>query len=458
MLTAGAGRSDITPPVGIAHAGWGAATHQRAEGVDMPFYATALFVTDGELEIAIVDLDIGVLTNEDDGSIREEVAKVSGIMPENLRLSATHTHSGPVNRQSWLDKGMELIGPYWDSLPERVANAVNTARHNAKPAHVGVGKGASNINVNRRPALDNGTLFTGRNWDGVVDEEVGVVAINDTSGAPIATILNFACHPTILGPANKLLSPDYPGYARKVVEQYGGGLCLFLQGAAGNCGPTHGFIGEVAVAQWLGERLGLEAAKVRLEIDPVPRKERLVEVVQSGADLGMYEDEPTGEPDNTLRVINTTATLPVQDFPSIANAQADFDDAVATLNDARANKPEDQVKLAVSNAKRAGFVLGNATRTADGPMGMPVQAMRIGPAALVAIPVEAFCEIGIAVKGASPAEQTLFSGYTNGYMGYMPMADNFEEGGYEVVTTPMAAGAAEETINVCTDAVKALWR
>jgi len=458
MLTAGAGRSDITPPVGIAHAGWGAATHQRAEGVDMPFYATALFVTDGELEIAIVDLDIGVLTNEDDGSIREEVAKVSGIMPENLRLSATHTHSGPVNRQSWLDKGMELIGPYWDSLPERVANAVNTARHNAKPAHVGVGKGASNINVNRRPALDNGTLFTGRNWDGVVDEEVGVVAINDTSGAPIATILNFACHPTILGPANKLLSPDYPGYARKVVEQYGGGLCLFLQGAAGNCGPTHGFIGEVAVAQWLGERLGLEAAKVRLEIDPVPRKERLVEVVQSGADLGMYEDEATGEPDNTLRVINTTATLPVQDFPSIANAQADFDDAVATLNDARANKPEDQVKLAVSNAKRAGFVLGNATRTADGPMGMPVQAMRIGPAALVAIPVEAFCEIGIAVKGASPAEQTLFSGYTNGYMGYMPMADNFEEGGYEVVTTPMAAGAAEETINVCTDAVKALWR
>jgi len=458
MLTAGAGRTDITPPVGIAHAGWGAATHQRAEGVDIPFYATALYVTDGDLEIAIVDLDIGVLTNEDDAAIRGEVEKISGIMPENLRLSATHTHSGPVNRQSWLDEGMELVGPYWDSLPERVATAVNTARHNAKPAHVGVGKGSSSINVNRRPSLENGTLFTGRNWDGVVDQEVGVVAINDTSGAPIATLLNFACHPTILGPANKLLSPDYPGYARKVVEQYGGGTCLFLQGAAGNCGPTHGFIGEVAVAQWLGERLGLEAARVRLEIDPVPRKERLVEVVQSGADLGMYEDDPAGEPDDTLRVINTTATLPVQDFPSIADAQADFDDAVTALNDARANKPEAEVKLAVSNAKRAGFVLGNATRTADGPMGMPVQAMRIGPAALVAIPVEAFCEIGIAVKSASPADQTLFSGYTNGYMGYMPMADNFEEGGYEVVTTPMSAGAAEETIDVCTDAVKALWR
>jgi len=458
MLTAGAGRSDITPPVGIAHAGWGAATHQRAEGVDMPFYATALYVTDGELELAIVDIDTGGITNEDDAAIRDEVAAVANIKPENLRLSATHTHSGPVNRGSWLNEGMELIAPYWDSLPSRVAEAVSTAKWAAKPAHVGVGKGSSSINVNRRPALDNGTLFTGRNWEGTVDREVGVVAINDTDGNAIATILNYACHPTILGPANKLLSPDYPGSARKVVEQYAGGLCLFLQGAAGNCGPTHGFIGEVAVAEWLGNRLGLEAAKVRLEIDPVPRKERLVEVVQSGADLGMYEDDTAGEPDDTLRVINTTATLPVGDFPSIKDAQAQFDQVVETLNVTRQTGTEDEIKLTVSNAKRANFVLGNAERTVDGPIAMRVQAMRIGPAALVGIPVEAFCEIGLAVKAASPAAQTLFSGYTNGTLGYMPMADNFEEGGYEVTTTPMAAGAAEETIAACTDAIQALWR
>jgi neutral ceramidase len=458
MLTAGAGRSDITPPVGIAHAGWGAATHQRAEGVDMPFYATALYVTDGDLELAIVDIDTGGITNEDDAAIRAEVAAVANIKPENLRLSATHTHSGPVTRGSWLDEGMELIAPYWDSLPSRVNEAVSTAKWAAKPAHVGVGKGSSSINVNRRPALENGTLFTGRNWEGTVDREVGVVAINDTDGNAIATILNYACHPTILGPANKLLSPDYPGSARKVVEQYAGGLCLFLQGAAGNCGPTHGFIGEVAVAEWLGNRLGLEAAKIRLEIDPVPRKERLVEVVQSGADLGMYEDDATGEPDETLRVINATAILPVGDFPSIEEAQAQFDKVVEALNTTRQTGTEAEIKLAVSNAKRTNFVLHNAQRTVDGPMAMRVQAMRIGPAALVGIPVEAFCEIGLAVKAASPAAQTLFSGYTNGTLGYMPMADNFEEGGYEVTTTPMAAGAAEETIAACTDAIQALWR
>ena len=54
MLSAGVGRSDITPPIGIAHAGWGAAIHERAEGIHMPFHSTTLYVTNGELELAIL--------------------------------------------------------------------------------------------------------------------------------------------------------------------------------------------------------------------------------------------------------------------------------------------------------------------------------------------------------------------------------------------------------------------
>ena len=57
MLKAGAGRSDITPPVGIAHAGWGAQTHQVSEGNDMPLYVTALALSNADLQVAIVDID-----------------------------------------------------------------------------------------------------------------------------------------------------------------------------------------------------------------------------------------------------------------------------------------------------------------------------------------------------------------------------------------------------------------
>ena len=458
MLSAGVGRADMTPPVGIAHGGWGAAIHERAEGVHMPFYCTALYVTNGDLEPVIVDLDAGIIPNDLDAAIRKEVEARVGIPSDNLRLSATHTHAGPIGLGTWLEGGKGLVKPYFDSLPERVAEAVASAKWSAKPARVGTGSGECAINVNRRPALPNGELFTGRNWEGFVDREVGIVAIDSTDGEPIATLLNYACHPTILGPANRLLSPDYPGTARKVVEQHVGGLCLFLQGAAGNCGPTHGFIGEVEVAERLGTRLGLEAAKVRLEIDPVPRKERLIEVVPSGADLGMYEDEPTGEPDDTLRVVNTMIDLPGLDLPPVAEAQAESDRLVAVLHSTRKDGDEAAIKEAVKNAKRAAIALSSARIAEGGRVSLRLQAMRIGEAALVALPVEAFAEIGVAVKERSPAAQTLFSGYSNGYMGYMPVADAYELGGYEVNTTPYAAGAAEDTIEACADAVNALWR
>ena len=57
-LNAGVGRTDITPPLGIAHAGWGAQTHQRAEAIDMPLVCTAFVAAKGGLEVAIVDLDL----------------------------------------------------------------------------------------------------------------------------------------------------------------------------------------------------------------------------------------------------------------------------------------------------------------------------------------------------------------------------------------------------------------
>ena len=75
-------------------------------------------------------------------------------------------------------------------------------------------------------------MFTGRNPDGFVDHEVLVTALDDLDGNPVATLVNYACHPTIMGPDNKLITPDYPGPVRETVESIVGGTCLFLQGAA----------------------------------------------------------------------------------------------------------------------------------------------------------------------------------------------------------------------------------
>ena len=457
MLNGGVGRTAITPPVGIAHAGWGAATHERAEGIDMPFYSTSLYVSDGLVEAAIVDIDILLLPDELEQAIRRSIVEITNIPSEHLWLGATHTHSGSEFKDTWLVEGSELVGPYLDSLPGKIAESVAKAKNDMRPVVVGAGSGQCSINVNRRPVASDGFMFTGRNWDGFADRTVSVVAIDGDDGKPIATIVGYACHATVLGPANRVLSPDYPGHMRRVVERNVGGHCLFLQGAAGNQGPVDGFIGDLKVPRRLGTRLGLEAAKVRLEIDPIPREERLVEIVASGADLGMYKGEPVGEPDDTLRVVNTIVHLPAGDFPAPEDALKKYEDLAAQLVETRRRGDDVAIKAAVRSAKRAWIASNMANAGADETVSVPIQAIRIGSVGFVGVPTEPFAQIGSTVRERSPAPYTVFAGYTNGSLGYVPTPEAYEQGGYEPRATPFRAGGSDDLIEGCVSALERLW-
>ncbi|HEX2514085.1 MAG TPA: hypothetical protein VH257_05215, partial [Chloroflexota bacterium] len=80
-LYAGVARVDITPPVGIAHANWGAASHSRAEGIDLPLWATALALRDPETGAAavVVDLDLLHLSLPLAGSMRQAISELTGV-------------------------------------------------------------------------------------------------------------------------------------------------------------------------------------------------------------------------------------------------------------------------------------------------------------------------------------------------------------------------------------------
>ena len=102
MLQDGVGRVDITPPNGIAHAGWGAQTHQVSEGSDMPLYVTALVLSRGELQVAIIDVDIAVFSTTQDQDIRTELSDFTDIPFSHIRLAYSHTHSAPVTFSDWI--------------------------------------------------------------------------------------------------------------------------------------------------------------------------------------------------------------------------------------------------------------------------------------------------------------------------------------------------------------------
>lgn len=447
-LRAGVARVNLTPPVGIAHANWGAQTHARAAGVDLDLLGTALVLDDGDIQLALVDVEFCILTEAVARPIREAVVELTGIPYQNVRISYTHTHSGPSLAPTWTHEGDEMIPSYVNSLPHRLAGAVWQAQRSLRSARVAGATGSSDINVNRRLKLESGRVVCGRNWAGFADREVRLVRIDDDEQRPLAIIVNYGAHPTIMGPPNQLITPDYPGVARRVVEQsVPGALCLFLQGAAGNVHAVVDYVGDPAVYHRLGAILGHEAARLALRTQTVPTRERIVRVVESGAPLALYADEQTHEPDGTLRVATRIAKLPVKPCPPLAEVEAEASRLSGELGRVRQGADAEAIAAATGAAKRAHMLL-DRVRTYGGRESADLEhhGMRIGDIGLVGFPGEPFAEIGAAVKQRSPFSHTLFCGYTNDYLGYLPTDEARPDLGYEVETTPFAEGSADVVI------------
>ncbi len=462
MIKVGTSRVDITPPIGMPHANWGSSVHQVAEGIDMPMYCYAMYLESesSENKVVILDFDLCSMSEEIDGMVRDAVISSLDIPRENIRICLSHTHAGPpygkdnLNGAGWITEGVELINPYYDSFPEKISKAIDEAVSTVVDCNISYGNGRSDININRRPADKSGTLFTGRNWDGPVDHSVDVIGFDATDGTPVATIVGYACHPHILGPDNRLISPDYPGHMRKTVEEIVGGRCLFFQGYAGNQGPVHTFVGDVEAARKAGKLLGLEASKVRMSIDPFEREEKLVEIIPAGADLGMYEDVIINEPNDDLVISNTYVDLPTLDFPSYEEASKVFELALEELKKARESGNQEEIKKMVSKSKRANFTRRNSLRSRDGKVNIWIQTIKIGDIVLQGIPLEPFIEYGNKIKSLNPNKKIVLSGYTNGIHGYLPTAIAYEEGGYETRNTPLSPESEELITQICDAEIK----
>jgi hypothetical protein len=258
--------------------------------------------------------------------------------------------------------------------------------------------------------------------------------------------VNFACHPTIMDPPNRLLTPDYPGAMKRAVESAVGGRCLFLQGAAGDQGPVQGFQADPRIYRALGTALGMEAARVALELRNVPSSNNLREVLPSGAPLGIYEPEFRSESAVPLCVVEKEISVAVREgLPQPVVAAENLKAWKAKLKSARVRGDTEAAREATYMARRADLQLrmaedfGGKTNT-----GVRTHFITFGDMALVGCNIEPFCEIGMNIKKNSPFPTTFVSGYTNGRLAYMATGDEWPKGGYEVENSPFGREAAGE--------------
>jgi hypothetical protein len=296
----GVARCDITPPVGIYHRMWGAALHERATGVHRPLTATALVFQAQDLplgpetEQVLAAVDLCLLGAREMTALTEAVCRQTGLAAEQVVVAFSHTHGAGLMGLDRVDlPGGELISPYLEALAAQLAGAVQEARRSIVPVTLTYGSGHCSLAAHR-DCWDaaTGQYVCGFNPSGPADDTVLVVRCTDAAGRLVATVVNYACHPTTLAWQNTLLSPDYPGALREVVERDTGAVCVFLQGASGDLGPREGFVGDPAVADRNGRQLGYAVLAALEALPPPGTRFEYTGPVLSGATLGPWEHRP----------------------------------------------------------------------------------------------------------------------------------------------------------------------
>ncbi len=305
ICRAGLSRRDITPPIGIYHRMWGAADHAQATGVHRPLVATTLVLAPLDPqskgpdrpadELVLIGIDHCMLWGGEMQTLRARVAADAGVDPARLCITLSHTHGvGLLGLERRHLPGGELIEPYLNELASQLVDSVRAARAGLEPATIVYDTGRCALATHRDLwDPDSEQYVSGYNPDGPTDDTVLVARITNAANRVLGTIVNYACHPTTLAWGSTLLSPDFVGAMREVVETATGGApCLFLQGAGGDLGPRDGFTSDVAVVDRNGRQLGYAAMAAFEALPPPATRYQFQGAVISGATVGLWSHVP----------------------------------------------------------------------------------------------------------------------------------------------------------------------
>ena len=397
---------DITPTDSQWLMGYAA---RKNTGVNDPIFHRIVVMDDGKTQFYLISTDVCVFSPTVYKEFAQEMKQKLGINPVNIWWTTTHTHSapevGPPEMYDILLKGRSdhaWSREYLALVKTKLEQGIVEARSKLAPARLGIGTGTSLANINRRARDIDGKISLGLNPEGPVDRQIGLLRLEKTDGSLIAIIANYAMHGTVLGGRFMKISGDAQGMVANYVEKKLGAPMLYINGAAGNIAPIYsvydtpgaGHLSQFGVL--LGDKILDTVQRTKVSFSPVE----------------LAAAETTIE---TARKPGLTWTPALQDFASQSAAG------------------EQMVRI-------------------------PVRFMRINDLMLWAAPVELFCEISMAVREASPFRNTFYFGYTNGWIGYLPTAEGFLEGGYEPTTSPFTEKAEDDFRRGVISQIKAMAR
>ena len=394
MLHFGAAAADITPPVGIAMGGyWGrrsGATHIRDR-----LMAKALVCGQNAARIALIAVDLVGLDAEVVRGIREKIGRATGIEGAAIMVCASHTHSGPL---TFPFRGMGHIdGSYLEQVVDAVVEVVVAAAADSRPGHLYYARPQVQIGINRREPHPQG-MRLGQNPAGPVVPYAHVLRFVAADGTG-ATLFNHACHPVVLGHDNLQLSGDFVGAAVRYIEEQTGDKALFVNGACGDVNPriTGGSFADVEA---LGQELGRAVLEGRDAVAPL-------EV-------------------SAINWAHERLDLPLRPLPPRWRVEAEKLKWHLRARLARGGEvAKAQLEWAVAMCK---WVRAGVERTRVQPF--EIQVLALGELVLLGVEGELFARYQLDLE-AAPGLAVL-CGFANGCIGYVPTADEYAHGGYEI--------------------------
>ena len=416
-LRAGAFAIDVTPkkfPISVN----GNMADIQATAVHDPLHARCLVLDDGKTKLAIVVVDSCMLPRELVMDAKAQAAKLTGLSPENMLISATHTHSAPTVTGVFQS---DPDADYVKYLPTKIAEGIKLAHDRRVPAKIGFGRIADDTQVfNRRWKREHGLIPPdpfGNTTDrvqmnpgnqtkgliesaGPVDPDLSLLSVQTLDGKPLCLLANYSLH--YVG-GNPALSADYFGaFADRVKQLVAPNSREFVgimsNGTSADVNNIN--FGAPAMKYEPGERIKVVADRIaRKAAEAYPKIEHRNDVMLAAAvkelQLGVRKPSPT-ELDRARRMLDEN-----KDKKVLAGTPAIYARETVLID----NYP-DKVRVTI-------------------------QAIRIGDIGIVAIPCEVFTEIGLGIKKASALKQTFTIELANGYNGYLPTPAQHALGGYE---------------------------
>lgn len=442
---AGVSRRKITPPPGVELAGLGYYLKRTWNSIHDDLNATAVVISDVESRgIAIAALDLLYIESKYVEAIRDGIEKRTGLPREAVCINCSHSHNAPT--MSFFDGAGEINDDYAASVVQATVEAVGEAWSKRIGASIRVGNcRLPNMTYNR----------TRKN--GLVDDRVSVLRIDALDGSPLAEVVNFHAHPTVFWQVDsRAVSRDVPGQVVDLIEKdLPGAIGMYVQGSLGDVNflleywtPEHFMeagkaVFDAAKVAWGESRPIAESgiSFVTSEVNLPARRWRREEVNE------MYEEGrhrlSTGDTSGWLEgiarhMVGIPERLPERYGGSVERAV----EAVS--------------RFAVKWAEDALRDLDSASeiRAAE------IQAIRLGDVWFITNPAELFSSIALETRRNWPHDDLFILGNSNGFVSYLPDAEEVDHGSYASLQVPKAIRALPFTGDAGTvlarESVKAL--